>query len=115
MCLELLGYGCAVVFAGLPDELHAAFLYEVEVLQHAFVHGARSEAAAYEEDGLLSWVETEAAQGVFARDGGLDEALAHGVAGVYYLLSGEEALHAVVCHAYLARFCGEVLVGYAGV
>ena len=48
VCLELLGYGCAVVFAGLPDELHAAFLHEVEVLQHAFVHGARSEAATYE-------------------------------------------------------------------
>ena len=90
-------------------------LYEVEVLQHAFVDGASSEATAYEKYGLLCGVEPKTKHCLLARDGCLDEVLAHGIARIDYLLGWEEAFHAVVCHTYLACLGSEVLVSHAGV
>ena len=44
--LQLLGNRGAIVLACLPYKLHAALLYEVEMLQHALVNGSCSEASA---------------------------------------------------------------------
>ena len=113
--LELFLYVLAVVLTRLPDELQARRRDVVQMLEHALVDGACTETAAHQEHRLLVGHEAKALQRLLASDGRVEQCLAHRVAGQHDLLCGEEALHAFIGHADLARFLGQQLVGDAGV
>ena len=113
--LQLRGDVGGVIPARLPDELRARGGYLAEVAQHALVHGARPEAAAYDEYGLRALLKPEGGERLGACQLRAEQRLAHGVAREHYLVFGEEALHALVGHADARRLAGQELIGDAGV
>ena len=103
----------AIVFAGLPDELHVGSCHQVEMLQHTLVDGSCTEAATYQQDGFLCRVQAQRANGILATDSRLEQCLAHRIARLQNPVGGEEALHVVVGHTNLAGFLAQHLVGLA--
>ena len=104
-----------VEFAGLPDELHLRGLDLGQVVAHALVDGARAEAAAHKQNGLLVGGETELAPGLLAGERRGEHVLTHGVSGHDNLVGREESLHALVGYAYLGSLLGQQPVGDPGV
>ena len=106
-----------IELARLPDDLDVIGPL-TDVLQAAddgVVDGARSQAAADDEDGLLGGVKAHGLAGLFGCRPTVEQVAPDGIAGKHNLFGREKALHAFIGHTDAVGLSGQQFVGHAGI